>query len=201
MKEKIPTANYPKRVTIFTANFWKLIAIRGALIQGLSWLLKYQISKCRMWRLFDFSFSKRFFFMLKLVIAACRVEYDKYFMSPSYFTIYFRTIRHLGTWVKYSAEYEKWIKYLPILHNADLLQYAKKQMAILYNIRNNPHPINFKCIQGNFSHWWTYESNYHLFLSTRITKTFWLRLRNYLSKKKYLHTYDKNYLVMRRITW
>ena len=126
LKEKIPTANYPKRVTIFTANFWKLIAIRGALIQGLSWLLKYQISKCRMWRLFDFSFSKRFFFMLKLVIAACRVEYDKYFMSPSYFTIYFRTIRHLGTWVKYSAEYEKWIKYLPILHNADLLQYAKK---------------------------------------------------------------------------
>lgn len=60
MNEKIPTANYSKRVTIFTANFWKLIAIRGALIQGLSWLLKYQISICRLWRLFNFFFSKRF---------------------------------------------------------------------------------------------------------------------------------------------
>ena len=38
MEGKILTAIYPKKV-IFTANFWKLIAIRGGLIQSLKILL------------------------------------------------------------------------------------------------------------------------------------------------------------------
>ena len=35
LNEKILTVNYPRKVTIFTANFWKLIPICGGLIRSL----------------------------------------------------------------------------------------------------------------------------------------------------------------------